>query len=92
LSLRVTCIKKANRHSPRERIRRIGGLNNDGTAWWLTVDEAIAGIDAGRYAFHVQVGARMVDVVVAEREGRKYLKTKADGSDPDNLLSLPECG
>ena len=91
MSLQVTCIHKKNRHSPHERIRRIGGRNNDGTRWWLTLDEAIAGIESGRYSFFVEVGGRSIDVVIAEHERHKYLKTKADNYSPDNLLSLPEC-
>jgi hypothetical protein len=30
-------------------------------------------------------------VIVAVHNGHKYIKTKADGIQPDNLLSLPEC-
>ena len=34
---------------------------------------------------------RRADVIVATRNGHKYLKTEADYDTPDNLLSLPEC-
>jgi hypothetical protein len=30
-------------------------------------------------------------IVGTSRYGHKYLKTEADGEQPDNLLSLPEC-
>jgi hypothetical protein len=30
-------------------------------------------------------------VVSVSRLGHKYIKTEADGEQPDNLLSLPEC-
>jgi hypothetical protein len=30
-------------------------------------------------------------VVAVSRYGNKYIKTTADGEQPDNLLSLPEC-
>jgi len=33
----------------------------------------------------------VVDVIVASGLGRKYLKTTADGEQPDNLLALPDC-
>ncbi len=34
----------------------------------------------------------MANVVVAvSRFDHKYIKTEADGEQPDNLLSLPEC-
>jgi hypothetical protein len=32
-----------------------------------------------------------VKVIIATRLGREYLKTEADGEQPDNLLALPEC-
>jgi hypothetical protein len=33
-----------------------------------------------------------VDVIVSKSAaGHKYLKTKNDGEQPNNLLSLPEC-
>jgi Protein of unknown function (DUF3892) len=91
VSLRITCIEKKDRFSPHERIRKIGGVNKDGTRWWLTQEEAIAGIESGRYSFHVDAGGASVKVVVAEHNHRRYLKTEADGQSPDNLLSLPDC-
>ncbi|NRA05858.1 MAG: DUF3892 domain-containing protein [Nitrosopumilus sp.] len=30
-------------------------------------------------------------MIVVERLGRKYLKTEADGYDPNNLLALGDC-
>ena len=54
--------------------------------------QAIQDIKNGQYAFYVErpVGRR-VNVVVASRLGTEYLKTQADGEQPDNLLALPEC-
>jgi uncharacterized protein DUF3892 len=91
MTLRITCINKKSRYRPHERIRKIGGTNPDGTRWWLTLDEAIAGIEAGRYDFYVTAEGRTVNVIIDEHEGDKYLKTEADGHSPDNLLALPEC-
>jgi hypothetical protein len=92
VSLRISCIAENDRYSPHERIRKIGGINKDGTRWWLTLEGAIAGIESGRYSFHVNVGGASVGVVIAEHKRRRYLKTEADDYYPDNLLSLPECG
>lgn len=88
----VKCINKSDRYDPHERIMNIGGVNPDGTRWKLTQPEAIAAIEAGKYSFYVQVQGRQVNVIVAtSRFGNKYLKTEADGDQPNNLLSLPEC-
>ena len=56
-----------------------------------SVDEAIAGIEAGKWKFWTAGGGKSVWVVIAVHMGRKYLKTEADGLHPNNLLSLPEC-
>lgn len=89
---RVRCINKTQRSDPHERISHIGGVSSDGSPWGLAEDAAIAGIESGKWAFYVERprGDR-VDVIVASRLGRKYLKTTADGDQPNNLLSLPEC-
>jgi len=86
-SRQVTCINTSDRKSAHERIRRIGGRG-----WTMSQDEAIQEIESGRISFYVSVGGRTVAVVVAKSQyGNKYLKTEADGDQPDNLLSLPEC-
>jgi len=90
--VQVSCINKTNRSSPHERIQNIGGVNGDGSRWKLSESQAIQDIKNGRYAFYVERPAgRRVNVVIASRLGREYLKTEADGEQPDNLLALPEC-
>ena len=88
---RITCINKTDRTDPHERIRSIGGVNDDGQRWKLTLAEAISGIESGTYTFYVHVGNNQVDVIIATHNGHKYLKTRNDGIHPDNLLALPEC-
>ena len=87
---RVTCIHKRGTHfDPHERIARIG---SDEDKWKLSEDEAIRAIENYTSSFYTLVNSREAEVIVATHNGRKYLKTTADGYRPDNLLSLPECG
>ncbi len=88
----IKCIKKGDRMNPYERITDVGGLNADGTRWMLTQKRAIDGIRNKKWEFYVGTGTSRVDVVIAKSpHGNEYLKTKADGEEPNNLLSLPEC-
>ena len=91
---RATCINKTDRYSAWERIRRFGGTNADGAAWRLTQDDMIRAIETNRYGeFYVErpAGDRVRLVVAKSAQGNKYVKTEADGDQPNNLLSLPEC-
>jgi len=88
---RIDCITRSDRTNPHERITHVGGPNGDGSRWKVAEQEAINGIEQGTWAFYVQIGTNTVDVVVASRLGRKYLKTRNDGEAPDNLLRLQDC-
>jgi hypothetical protein len=90
--VKVECVNKTNRTDPHERIHNIGGRNPDGNRWRLAEAEAIAGIEEGKWSFYVErpIG-HTVEVIIATRQSKKYLKTTADGQQPDNLLALPEC-
>lgn len=89
-SHQVTCIKPDGTDSD-QRIDAIGGT--DGGGWSLLIDEAISGIENGKWSFWTSVNGNRADVIVAVRASsrRKYLKTTADGIEPNNLLSLPTC-
>jgi Protein of unknown function (DUF3892) len=87
----VSCINKTDRYDAHDRIKNIVGITN-AQRWKLSQPDAIQGIESGKWSFCVSAGGRTVRVIVAtSRYGHKYLKTEADGEQPDNLLSLPEC-
>lgn len=92
MRVQISCINKTPRYDPWDRIDNIGGRNPNGSRWKMSVSRAISGIDTGQWSFFVSVGGRAVDVVVARsRYGNRYLRTVADGDQPNNLLALPEC-
>lgn len=92
MQVQVKCITKSDRYNPHERILGIGGTNPDGGRWWLSQQDAVKGIEDGKWQFYVSVGGKTVRVIVARSaQGHKHLKTEADGEQPNNLLSLPEC-
>ena len=71
--------------------RRIQGLG--GAGWWDTIDNIIRAIDMGN-TFYTQPAygqGQLIVVATHPRSGRRYLKTVADGVEPNNILSLPRC-
>lgn len=81
--------KRGNHYAPHERIQGIAG--DAGNGWYRSEANVIDDIDrTGLNSYYVIVNGRQVDVVTDVRNGRKYIKTKADDYAPNNLLSLPE--
>jgi len=88
----IKCINKSDRYNIHERILSIGGINNNGTHWKLSLADAIKGIENGEWTFYVNTYGRKVNVIIAKTTlGNKYLKTEADTTERNNLLELPEC-
>ncbi|GAB5350377.1 DUF3892 domain-containing protein [Qipengyuania sp. 483] len=88
----IRCINKDDRLSPFERIKFVGGVNPNGSRWRRSQQQIVEDIDSGSWQYYVGEGSSRVKVVTAESPYRNsYIKTEADGREPNNLLSLPEC-
>lgn len=87
----VVCITKRGGHyNPHERITHLGIQTTQGRLVY-SQEQIINWIESRQHSFYVARGGRTADVMVAVRNWRKYLKTTADGVDPNNLLALPDC-
>lgn len=91
--VQISCVNKSDRYNPHERIRFVGGLNADGTRWKLSEQDAMDGMVSGKWRFYVErpPAHRVYVVIASSAYGHRYLKTEADGEQPNNLLALPEC-
>ncbi len=81
-------VKRGGHYNPHERIEALG---NNANLWMLSETEMITRIENMQESFYTMVNARVADIVIAMHNGRKYLKTTADGYAPNNLLNLPDC-
>jgi hypothetical protein len=92
--LQITCVTMSSETiTPKtRRIEQVGGVLADGSTWRLSVAQAIAALKAGQ-VFYVErpQGDRVNVVVSVSATGREYIKTTADGDEPNNLLELPPC-
>ena len=90
----IKCINKPNRDSTIEHITHVGGHGNP--PWKLPVETVIQRIEskgADHEDFFVKVGNAEANVIVVQASlyYRKHIRTVADLTQKDNLLSLPEC-
>ena len=86
----VRCITTTDKMEDHKIISHIGGKYGD-NHWWMSVEDAIKKIELEGFSFWVSRNGKKVAVVVATREGTKYLKTDPDDSTNNNLLELPAC-
>lgn len=82
----VTCINKQPRENPYERITHLGGAT-----WKWTRESVIQSIEDGTNTFFTNTSGQKTYIGVVDGPHGKYLRTHANGTWNDNLLSLPEC-
>jgi hypothetical protein len=88
----VTCITKSNPNSKQHE--HITHLGNTAEGWKQTREEVIRLIDAKIYTYFAKdpyTGKRSDVVVVRPAGAVPYVRTQADGTMNDNLLSLKQC-
>ena len=87
----VTCINKADRNSPYERIAFIGGIVQ-GQYRVVPLEEAVRQVETRQWRMYIRMDGFDFPLVVAvSTQQHKYLKTITDFNEDNNLLSLPEC-
>ena len=52
-NVRIACINKSDRDNPWERITHVGGTNANETRWKISQEQAIKGIEDGKWRFWV---------------------------------------
>ncbi len=88
--IEVSCITKTEKYDPHERISHIGGQLKD-SQWRVPLDEAIHNIEMGFFNYYVTRNGLEVNIIIAEHNGNKYLKTINDDTVTNNLLELEQC-
>ena len=91
--LRIRHVVKSDRSGAHELISAVCGLNQDGTHWTLTQEQAVTQIEDRVFAFYFEgeTGQRFDVVVAMDLHANKYLKALANGKHSDELLFLPPC-
>lgn len=95
MAIKITCINKdnGNHENPNVAITNLGWVNEaDGTSGKNTRIEIYDWIKGGGHAYVKDAYGNKASLITAETAlGTKYVKTIADGTKTDNLLTLPEC-
>ncbi|KFF10206.1 DUF3892 domain-containing protein [Chryseobacterium soli] len=94
MAITITCINKdsGNHENPNLAITHLGWISTEGKLVKNTRLEIYNWIKDENGIAYVTDSNNKVKVITAETSnGTKYLKTEADSSTKNNLLSLPEC-
>ncbi|MBN1296448.1 DUF3892 domain-containing protein [bacterium] len=87
---KVWFIKRRSSDNLFKQITHIGGLTEDFYRWIISLDDAISGIETGRWSFYVQHNGSQENLIIAQTpDGQKYLKSETEYDRPNTLLNLP---
>ena len=85
---KVTCIIRGERHRYSD-CRCITEIRTDAARY--TRVEAYNKVKSSPGSIYVESGGSKANVIPAEREGVKYVRTAPDDTTADNLLKVKEC-
>jgi hypothetical protein len=86
---KVTCIVKGEAHMHFD-CRSITKIKTDYSREY-TREEAHEKVKAFPGSIVVEGGGKTAPLIPAEREGKKYVRTRPDDTAADNLLQVPNC-
>jgi Protein of unknown function (DUF3892) len=86
---RIRCVNRTGHSAVHQKIRFIGGLNSDGSAWKLSQEMAVDSMENEKCQLYLVVGRQPVLVIVAaSHHGHKYLKAETDPEEPTSLAQF----
>ncbi|WBL44734.1 hypothetical protein PBT90_08570 [Algoriphagus halophytocola] len=89
--LQVHWAKKHTAGTSMGELRTIGGIDIHGNIWNIQVEEAIAGIRAGKWEFYLQENYLEIPITVHSlNESETFLLSQGHGYLPNLLDELPE--
>jgi hypothetical protein len=87
----ILCIKGQN-HPNQNKLSFIGGKNPLGETWMLGVDQAIMGIESGKWEFYVNWEKESFEIEIQlDSENQKSLGTPKMPNQENLLFQLPQC-
>ena len=94
MTIRITCINKSggDHDNPHAAVSHYGWLDDDGKRGKMTRPQAVNWVEKGNGAYvEDSYGNKVYCYVRTSVNGVKFLQTRSNDRDTDNLLELPEC-
>ena len=89
--LRMTGVTNLRPESLHEAIRRVGGVRMDGERFNIARQQCAEDILNGVESYCVMVYGVQMSVTAYEKNGEKFIRTRPNKNQVDNLLSLHPC-